>query len=71
VKRGGIHGDYEQITVEHYHNFIQFYIALVLNADRPVGGHSASRHQRALKRNNKQIINSKFVTIIAIDLGQV
>ncbi|XP_046439795.1 N-fatty-acyl-amino acid synthase/hydrolase PM20D1-like [Daphnia pulex] len=48
VTRGGIHGDDEQITVEHYHNFIRFYVALMLNADQPVGGHSASRHHREL-----------------------
>jgi carboxypeptidase PM20D1 len=48
VTRGGIHGDDEQITVEHYYNFIRFYVALMLNADQPVSGHSASRHHREL-----------------------
>ncbi|KAI9556469.1 hypothetical protein GHT06_016257 [Daphnia sinensis] len=48
VTRGGIHGDDEQITIEHYHNFIRFYVALMLNADRPETGHSTVRHHREL-----------------------
>jgi hypothetical protein len=48
VTRGGIHGDDKQITVEHYHNFIRFYVALMLNANQPVGGHSARHHHREL-----------------------
>ncbi|KZS05783.1 putative Carboxypeptidase PM20D1 [Daphnia magna] len=48
VTRGGIHGDDEQITIEHYHNFIRFYVALMLNADQPEAGHLTVRHHREL-----------------------
>lgn len=45
VTKDGIHGDDERISIDHYHDFIQFYVALMLNAETALDS-STSSHQR-------------------------
>ena len=35
--KDGLHGDDERISVEEYHNVIQVYVALIVNADQDLG----------------------------------